>query len=150
MTERSHDCSDLDQLFRLIGILGSPTEGEFWESWRRDMDGYGFKKIKAGISAFAKQTPNHDYLAHDFADYVLMLFATDSPENEAKLVDKIGRNITPGDCDAVGTQFLADLRATAWRIWRDHRTADPATVIQQWTDAPYPWEREKWQALKEG
>jgi hypothetical protein len=150
MDEPVHECPDLDRLLRLIGILGSPTEdGGFWESWRHDLDGYGFKKIKAGIAAVAKQTYNHDYQARDFADYVLMLFARETPEREAKLIDTIGRHITAGDFRAVGTQFLTDLRSTAWRVWRDHHNIDAATVIQQWAEAPYPYETEKWQALKE-
>ncbi|KPC73479.1 hypothetical protein ADL27_52155 [Streptomyces sp. NRRL F-6602] len=137
MTERSHDCTDLDQLLRLVGILGSPTEGHFWESWRQDLNGYGFKKIKACITAIGRSTRPHNAMAHDFADYVLMLFATDSPQKEAELVDKAGRCISAGDHIAVGAAFVTDLRATAWRVWRDHHDVDAATVVQQWTDAPY-------------
>ncbi|MDH2393642.1 hypothetical protein QCN29_33755 [Streptomyces sp. HNM0663] len=153
MTHRCHDCIDLDRLLRLIGILGSPTERDFWASWRTDVDGYGYKKIKSGIEGIARSAEmsdmhDHDYRAHDFADYVLLLFATDSPEKEAELVDEIGRSITSGDSQAVGTQFLADLRSTAWRVWRDHHSADAATTIQQWTDAPYAHETEKWRKLR--
>lgn len=152
MTEPTHECPDLDRLIRLIGILGSPTEPGFWDSWRTDSDGYGFGKIKAGIAKFAKSSgsyDNHDYRAHDFANYVLMLFATDTPEQEQKLADTVGRYISSGSPLAVGTRFLADLRATAWRLWRDHHGVETAEVIQQWVQAPFPWEREKWAALRE-
>lgn len=149
MTNRHHDCFDLDQLLRLIGILGSPTDRDFWASWRTDMDGYGYNKIKAGIEALGRSTETHNHWAHDFADYILMLFATDSPDKEAKLADTIGRAITSGDTQTVGTQFLTDLRSTAWRVWRDHHSANAATTIQQWTDAPYAHETEKWRRLRE-
>ncbi|MFF5184823.1 hypothetical protein ACFY30_13715 [Streptomyces sp. NPDC000345] len=144
MTTRRHDCFDLDRLLRLIGMLGSPTERDFWASWRTDMDGYGYKKIKGGIEALARSADapdEHDHWAHDFADYVLMLFAADSPEKEAELADTIGRTITSGDSQTVGALFLADLRSTAWRVWRDHHSSDAATTIQQWKDAPYAHER---------
>ncbi|MEU3633029.1 hypothetical protein [Streptomyces fradiae] len=148
MDAPAHDCQDLDRLLRLIGILGDPALRGFWDSWRHDRDGYGFKKIKAGIAAIAREDGMHDHWAHDFADYVLMLFARKTPEEEAELVLQIGRHITSGDPQAVGSQFLADLRRTAWQVWRDHQETDAATVIQQWENAPFPWESEKWKALR--
>ncbi|MFF9003696.1 hypothetical protein ACF1GW_39025 [Streptomyces achromogenes] len=142
MDAPAHDCRDLDQLLRLIGILGSPAnEHSFWESWRPKDHGYGFKKIKAGIVALHRPDADHDYLARDFADYVLMLFATETPEGEAQLVDSIGRHITAGHSTAVGTQFLADLRNTAWRVWRDHRGPNADSVVDWWRQTSYPGER---------
>ncbi|MFD9778345.1 hypothetical protein ACFWZS_29765 [[Kitasatospora] papulosa] len=150
MAERIQRNPDLDQLLRLIGILGSPiAAGGFWESWRHNEDGYGFKKIKSGVASIARSASNHDYLARDFADYVLMLFATETPEQEDKLADMIGRHITSGHTQAVGAQFLADLRGTAWRVWRDHHEVTAIDAIEQWAQAPFPGEREKWARLQE-
>ncbi|WP_196942953.1 hypothetical protein [Streptomyces sclerotialus] len=142
MTETHHECPDLDRLLRLIGILGSPADPGFWDRWQTEDGGYGFKKIKAGIAQLAQPADErHSYWARDFADYVLMLFATETPEEERKLADEIGRHITSGSHMAVGTQFLADLRATAWQVWRDHHGVDSAAVIRQWGQVPYPGER---------
>ncbi|MFE6480267.1 hypothetical protein [Streptomyces rochei] len=137
MNKPVQECPDLDRLLRLIGILGPPTEeGNFWKYWRPGEDGYGFKKIKGCITGFTRPSHDHRWVAHDFADYVLMLFATGSPEEESKLADLIGRHISTGEPRAVGIQFLADLRSTAWNVWRDHHSPDAATVIQQWSTAP--------------
>ncbi|MFE6474582.1 hypothetical protein [Streptomyces rochei] len=151
MTMR-HDCSDLDQLLRLIGMLGNPAEKDFWKSWRTKDDGYGYDKIKACITSLARadQDNMHDYRAHDFADYVLMLFTTETPEADAELADTIGRQMTSGDSRTVGARFLEDLRATAWRVWRDHHHAEAATTVKEWTAAPFSSEADKWRALKEG
>jgi hypothetical protein len=138
MDKPVHVCPDLDRLLRLIGILGSPAENGFWDSWRRDSHGYPFKKIKGCITAFTRPDHDHQFVAYDFADYVLMLFATNSPQAEDKLADTIGRHIsTGGEPKAVGVQFLADLRATAWTVWRDHHSPDASTVIKRWADVPW-------------
>ncbi|MFG2948357.1 hypothetical protein [Streptomyces adustus] len=142
MTRYPHPCPDLDQLLRLIGILGEPGKRFFWKEWRPNEDGYGYTKIKGGVVALFRETgavadDAHDSRAHDFADYVLMLFATSSQDEERALVDLIGSAITSGDTTAVGTHFLADLRATAWRVWRDHHAATADDTVKWWTDAAW-------------
>ncbi|MEV7203499.1 hypothetical protein [Streptomyces griseoluteus] len=146
-----HNCSDLDQLLRLIGMLGDPTEKDFWQTWRTKNDGYSYDKIKGCITGLARaeQDGMHDYRAHDFADYVLMLFTTDTADEDAELAETIGRQMTPGDTKTVGTRFLEDLRATAWRVWRDHHDADAAATMQEWIRAPFSSESEKWRSIRE-
>ncbi|MGW1729224.1 hypothetical protein ACWCQK_41140 [Streptomyces sp. NPDC002306] len=90
-----------------------------------------------------------DHGGHGFADYVLMLVATDSPEKEVKLADRIGQRITSGDALQVGTPFLADLRATAWSVWRDHQDATAARTVKEWNSAPNSYDMEAWRAQEE-
>lgn len=133
MTHRSHD---VDQLLRLLGMLGSPSERDFWTDWRPNEHRYGYKKIAGGVQALVRSeregSEEQRRWAHDFADYVLLLFATESPASEAKLVDMIGRTITTGHTQTVGALFLADLRSTAWRVWRDNHSIKADTTIEWW------------------
>ncbi|MGW1201171.1 hypothetical protein [Streptomyces cyaneofuscatus] len=149
MTGSTHDCADLDRLLHLIGLLGDPKDPGFWDSWRAESHGYSFDKIKAGIACLARDEPGmHDHWAYDFADYVLMLFDTSSPEEEQRLVKDVGGTLSSGSIFAVGTQYLSDLRATAWHVWREHKRIGSDTVIQQWQEAPQSSEHEKWRALR--
>lgn len=131
MSETLRNRTDLNHLLTLIGMLGEPEDGGFWESWRTDLHGYAFKKMKNGIERCAD--PNVQILrVQDFADYILMFFSTDSAGEESELADKIARYVSTGDGDQPGIQFLQDIRATAWRLYRDNSQVLPETVIKNW------------------
>lgn len=133
MHETLRDRTDLNHLLTLIGMLGKPDAG-FWEHWRTDSHGYVFKKMRAGIRQCAD--PNvTGHQAQDFADYIMMFFSTNSSQEETELVDKVARYISVCGENQPGIQFLQDIRATAWRMYRDNQGVLPETVIKNWSTA---------------
>ncbi|MFH8470411.1 hypothetical protein [Streptomyces sp. NPDC017991] len=134
MDDATRDRTDLHQLLRLIGMLGNPNEAGFWDSWRTNLDGYSFKKMKTGI-ALAARPDTAPRTVHTFAGYVLKFFSRSTPEEEEELIRHVGVYLSGHREVELSVQFLADIRATAWRVYRDYGGYDPQVVATRWAEA---------------
>lgn len=134
MSDTLEDRTDLDHLLRLIGMLGSPNEPGFWDSWRADSDGYAFKKMKASVRLCSKGDVV-PFWVEDFGSYVLKFFSTKNADEEAALVKEVGGYISAHAENQPAIQFLTDLRATAWRLMRDNTGIRADTMAAEWEKA---------------
>ncbi|MEU2086758.1 hypothetical protein ABZ569_33425 [Streptomyces albus] len=127
------DRGDVDRLLRLIGMLGSPSGG-FWDSWRTDMDGYAFAKMKTFVTRCAEPDAPPALLSF-FGSYVLKFFSSEDADAEAALVERVRAFISGHAENQPAIQFLNDLRATAWRLMRDNSGVRAETVAAAWGEA---------------
>jgi hypothetical protein len=134
MDDSTYDRADLDQLLHLIGMLGDPTQAGFWDTWRTSLDGYSFKKLKAGID-LATRPDSSPRSVQSFAGYVLKFFSTSTPEKEEEMVKDVGAYLSGHAEREIPVQFLADIRTTAWRVYRDFGGHKPQAVAAWWAKA---------------
>lgn len=125
---------DLQHLLRLLGMLGDPNHRDgYWEPWRTALDGYWMTKIKTYVTHCSKPDVQPVVIGA-FAGYVLAFFSADDDLSEEKLIESISHHISPHAQNQAATQFLADIRATAWRLMTATSRPTAGDVTRMWAD----------------